>query len=97
MLKDAEIIMYGTWLYDTIQCKIRILKWHTLYGSGDYEDEPEIRDDREVECYYVEVESPSNRGHYSSAIGGFLRIKDAISESEKIISQKIIWNKVMSR
>jgi hypothetical protein len=49
---DWEIVKTGTWLYaDEIRCSVVILKPEWAYGSGDYEDEPEIREGREGEFY----------------------------------------------
>lgn len=35
---------------------VRVFKSNTLYGSGDSEDDPEIRDDQAVERYYLELQ-----------------------------------------
>ena len=93
MFDGAEVVREGIWLYDTLSCKIRIIKWNVLYGTGDFEDEPEIRDDREIECYYAIFESPVNRGCFKSSSSGFLTINEVISEAEKMIRQKITWDK----
>ncbi|NFT06667.1 hypothetical protein FDF26_06230 [Clostridium botulinum] len=92
MFENAEVVLKGTWLYDgCITCHIRIIKWHTLYGSGDYEDPPEISDDKEIECYYVIFESIIDKGKIASSRGGFLTLSEAITEAEEVTYQKINW------
>jgi hypothetical protein len=95
MFDNAEVIMKGSWIYaERLICNVKIIKWHVLYGSGDYEDPPEMRDDYEVECFYVIFESMVEQGNYNSVRGGFLTISDAITDTETITNQKISWVKV---
>lgn len=53
----------------------------------------EVRDDKEIECFYIEFESTIEKGRYDSSRGGFLSFSDAISEAEKVSNQKIDWKK----
>lgn len=93
MFENAEIVKQGVWLYNnSVECKIRIIKWHTLYGSGDYEDLCEVYNDREIECYYVLCESLTEKGKFPTRRGGFLTLKEAIEDTESSMSQKICWN-----
>lgn len=92
MFENAEVVLEGTWLYDgCVTCHLRIIKRHTLYGSGDYYDPSEIRDDKEVECYYIEFESMIEKGNFDSKSGGFLTLSEAIADAEKVTYQKINW------
>jgi len=53
-IQNAEAVMRGKCIYNnTIEYEVKIVKWSILYGTGDYEDPAEIRDDRDIECYYV--------------------------------------------
>jgi hypothetical protein len=95
MFDNAEVILEGTWVYDEcITCHLLIIKWHTLYGSGDYYDPPEIRDDKETECYYIEFESMIEKGKIDSYRGGFLTLSEAINDAEKVTNQKINWEPI---
>lgn len=94
MFENAEIMQEGIWLYnDCIECKVRIIKWHTLYGTGDYEDTPDIENDKEIECYYVLQESIHEKGKFPTYRGGFLSIQEAIEDAENCTFQKITWSK----
>jgi len=53
-IQNAEAVMRGKCIYiDAIEYEVKIVKRYILYGTGDYEDPAEIRDDRDIECYYV--------------------------------------------
>ena len=92
MFENAEIVMEGTWIYGGIRtCNLRIVKWDVIYGSGDYEDSPEIRDDKEIECYYVEFESMTERNDFRSRSGAYLTISEAMEDAERTCNQKISW------
>ena len=46
---------------DSTEYEVRIVKWHILYGTGDYDDPIELRDDNNIECYYVFYENFVNK------------------------------------
>jgi len=63
-----------------------------LYGNGDYEDEPKLRDDKKVECYYIEYESMTEKGVFNSRSIGFLTLSEAMKNAEEVTNQKITWD-----
>ena len=96
MFENAEVVAEGTWLYDgCVPCYLRIIKWDILYGSGDYYDSPEIRDDKEIECFYILFEDMLEKGRYSRG-GGFLTLAEAMDDAEKATFQKINWSRISS-
>lgn len=47
----------GEWMYaGSIPLAVRVFKSSVLYGSGDYQDDPENEGDQAVECYYVQLQ-----------------------------------------
>jgi hypothetical protein len=47
----------GEWRYDgRVALAVRLFRSQTLYGSGDEYDDPDDRNDRTVECYYLEFQ-----------------------------------------
>lgn len=66
-----------------------LIKWNVLYGSGDYKDPLEICDDKEIECFYIEFESMTQKDKIDSTRGGFLTLTEAIAEAEQVTNQKI--------
>jgi hypothetical protein len=79
---NAPVVKRGQWLYDgTITCEVRIVRHDVLYGSGDYEDPPEISNDREVECCYLLFHTPVGLPEWGRG-GAALSLADAISIAE---------------
>ena len=84
MMENAEVVKTGICIYSgNVTYQVRIVKWHILYGTGDYEDPPEIADDREIECYYVWYENLINKGVYNRGGGSFLSVAEAIFAVEQ--------------
>ncbi|MCL2847431.1 MAG: hypothetical protein FWE13_01595 [Firmicutes bacterium] len=87
-LVNKEGIKNGTCVYGSIEYEVKIVKWHNFYGTGDYEDFEEIREDRAVECYYVFYEDLANKGSFNSGGGCFLTIQEAIMSIESNVNVK---------
>jgi len=90
--EDWEVVKQGTWLYaNEIVCDLRILKHGWNYGSGDYEDEEDIREDHEGEFYYVEYSSPANPTEYRSRAGGYNSLEEAMKAATSATHGAISW------
>lgn len=51
---NETVVKLGVFLYDgRIECDVRIVHSPIRYGSGDYEDPPEIENDLEQDIYYI--------------------------------------------
>ena len=80
---DGPVLKQGIWLYaGVVMCDIRIVKHNWRYGTGDYEDPPEMREDLQGEFYNLEFGSPVKRGGYPSRGGCHLSLAEAVSEAE---------------
>lgn len=91
-MEDAEVVKEGIARYaDEVDYTVRIIKWHTLYGSGDFEDPPEIANDTAVECYYVWFEDLVHKGKFTTCNGGFLHLDEAVEHVENLIKGDIWW------
>jgi hypothetical protein len=44
---------------ESVRCAVHIVREQTLFGSSDYEDAPEIREDRQVEHYRIVCWGPT--------------------------------------
>ena len=92
MFDNAEIVAEGTWIYaERHICYLRIIKWNVIYGSGDYEDSPEICDDKEEECYYIQFESVTEKGDFNSQTGAFFTVNEAMTYADEVTCQKVNW------
>jgi hypothetical protein len=89
--ETAPIVKRGHWLYDdAVTCEVRIVSHHVLYGTGDHEDPPEIREDREVECYYLLFHTPAGKPEWGGG-GGFLSLEQAVLVAESQLGPTLKW------
>ena len=71
-MPDGEVIKRGEFLYDgAVQTDVRIVAHATTYGSGDYEDPPEMQYDRDIPSFAIEWGSPGERGVFRSGVPNF--------------------------
>jgi hypothetical protein len=93
MSEDWVVIKTGTWLLAAeVICDIRILKHGWCYGSGDYEDDPEWRDDKEGEFYYIEYGAAGERGVFRSRSGCYESLDDAMDAAGASTFNTVVWN-----
>lgn len=80
---SENVVARGTFLYDdTVECDICIVYSPTRYGSGDYEDPPEISDDIEVDTYYLWFGSTTERNRFNAGGGKFSTLQEAKKDAE---------------
>jgi hypothetical protein len=92
LYENGVVVARGTWLYDnSLECDVLIERLPMFYGSGDHEDPPEVRDDREQETYYISYSSPGQRGTYLAGGGCGLKLGEAKAIAEHTLNQKIDW------
>lgn len=77
-------IKVGLCEYNAIkEYRIFVCQSDIFPGTGDYEDDEEIREDREILCYCVWFEDLLTKGKISSGGGYFLSLTEAIEYSEQ--------------
>lgn len=82
MYPGAVLVKEGIFLYDgTVPGSIKIFKHSFKYGSGDYEDPPEIQEDIEGEFYYVGFGSVTERDKVTSGSMALNSLEAAIREA----------------
>ncbi len=92
--ESEKLVAAGTWLYDdAVECQIQIVRRNIAYGSGDYQDPPEIREDREGEFYYLKFSSPGDPEVISSLSGAFEAFEDAKKNANEMCSG-LVWQVV---
>lgn len=92
MIPGDQIIKRGSWLYDgAIPSAIVITRGNVFLGSGDHEDPPEVRDDREAETFRLWFESPPGSGEYPACGGQFLSVEDAVEHASKLLASPPRW------
>ena len=89
-IPKAKVVKRGKCLYyKAVEYNVVIVESDVLYSSGDYEDPPEISDDRVVLCYYGWFDSPGNSSAFCSGTNGTLTIEEAIRNIE--IVADVCW------
>ncbi len=92
MIPGEQIVKRGSWLYDgLVRSAIAITRGDVFRGSGDHEDPPEVRDDREVETYSLWFESPPGSGKFPACGGQFLTVVDAMAYASKLLAWPPQW------
>ena len=80
---NETVVKEGTFLYDgKIQCDVRIIHSPVRYGSGDYEDPPDIQNDVDQDTYYIQYGSTTERGVFNAGGGAYGSLADAIAGVE---------------
>lgn len=85
-------VRQGLWFYAGVTtCHVRILRHHTLYGTGDAEDPPDIAADREVECYYIRFDQPHVQPGWMDG-GAALSLREAVFMAERRLGPVLSWS-----
>lgn len=89
--RTEELIAVGKWLYDnSVDCVVHIVQRDIAYGSSDYEDPIEVREDQEGTFYYLRFFNPANSEQLSSESGAF----DSIAATKKAAEEMctgLVW------
>lgn len=81
---SENIVKSGTFLYDgSVLCAVCIAFSALRFGTGDYEDSPDVSLDAEIETYYVFFGSTTERECYNASGGGYSSLAEAIANVEQ--------------
>jgi len=93
-MKDVDQLIpvkQGLWFYAGVTtCHVRIVRHHTLYGSGEADDPPELARDREVECFYIRFDKPHARPLWHDG-GTALSLREAVFLAERNLGPMVCW------
>lgn len=82
----------GCWFYAGITiCQVRIVQHHTLYGTHDPSDPPEISVDRMSDCYYIRYKLPGCHKIWRDG-GTALSLQEAIFLTQRKLGPLVQWN-----
>jgi hypothetical protein len=92
MLPGQTIVKRGSWLYDgSVRSAVAIVRGHVFYGSGDDEDPPETRDDRQVEAFQLWFETPPGSGDFRAGSQQFLSLREAMDAAVRLLPSPPWW------
>lgn len=88
---QQQVVRHGLWFHGGVTaCHVRILRHHTLQGTHDADDPPEIAHDRAVDCYYIRFDQP-----YATDIwvdgGVALSLREAVFMAERRLGPLVSW------
>ena len=90
-LEQPALVKQGLWFYGGVTtCHVHIVRHHTLYGSGDADDPPELARDREVDCYYVRFDKPHAPAPWLDG-GAALSLREAVFLAERKLGPVVSW------
>ncbi len=84
-------VKQGLWFFAGVTtCHVHIVRHHTLYGTGDADDPPELARDREVECYYIRFDKPHTPVPWQDG-GAALSLREAVFLAERRLGPVVCW------
>ena len=76
---DWPIMREGVWLYaGSVRVAVRILKSAEIWGSGDYEDEESVRENRSGEFYFLAYEAAGAPGNFCNLVPNLVSLENAV-------------------
>ncbi len=76
------ILKIGICRYDTKEYRLFLCTSTYFPGTGDYEDDSDLRNDRELNCYYIWFEDIVQTGKIAAGAGYYLSLSEAIRAAE---------------
>jgi hypothetical protein len=84
-------IKEGSWFYGGLTiCPVRIVKHHTLFGTNDPSDPPEISFDKKTDCYYVRYHPPGSHESWHDG-GSALSLREAVFLAHSKLGPVVHW------
>lgn len=84
-------IKQGLWFFGGVTtCHVRIVRHHTLFGTGAADDPPELASDRELESYYVRYDAPASAQAWLDG-GAALSLREAVFLAERRLGPVVCW------
>ena len=91
MFEKNHLVSTGFWYYDgQIKTGVAVEKSSTVYGTGDYEDDQDIQNDKLQDNYYIWF-STAGTEDFKNRAGYELGIEEAKTEAERLVGQRIVW------
>ncbi len=88
---ELPVVKQGQWFFGGVTtCPVHIVRHHTLYGSHDPDDPPELAADRETECYYVRYHLPGSDDPWHDG-GTALTLREAMFMPERKLGPVVNW------
>lgn len=89
-IKDIQptVVKVGLCEYDDREYRVFICQSNTFPGTGDYEDDLEIREDKECLCFGLWYESIVKKDDICAGGGHYIHLNEAIEAAENKVGFK---------
>lgn len=78
------ILRSGTWLYAGVTpIAVRVLQSKEMWGTGDYEDEEEVREGKAVGCCFLAYEMAAAPGNFCNLVPNIPTLEEAVAFAEQ--------------
>jgi len=85
-------VKQGLWFYGGVtSCPVRIVRHHTLFGTHDPQDPPELAGDQSAECYYIRYHLPRLETPWLDG-GTALSLREAVFLAERKLGPVVSWS-----
>lgn len=92
MPQNKTVVKVGSWLYNgTVPTGVRILESDTAFGTGDIEDQPDIRDDKRIKCFYVDWCTAGTSDWRFVGFGPYESLTEAMAHVTKLTNGTVVW------
>ena len=91
----GQVVMRGSYLYDgSVSCELCIVFIPVRYGTGDYQDDPEIGEDAQIDTYYLYYTAPVSATRFNVGGGGHPSLAEAMAAAESApgIGATVRWD-----
>lgn len=84
-------VKQGHWFFGGITaCPVRIVQHHTLFGTQNPEDPPELAADRTGKCFYIRYRPPGAHEVWRDG-GSALSLKEALFMAQRKLGPVLHW------
>ena len=85
------IVREGVWMYEmSVPVAVRVLQSSETWGSGDYEDEESVRENQQVQCYFLAYEMAAAPGNFCNLVPNLWMLEAAMAYAEQRMPG-ILW------
>lgn len=89
----ADEVLSGSWRYDgTVPSRVAVRRSDVAFGTGDADDPPEVQEDREAPCFYVDWYHPMEPSRVVSGSVAFAMLREAIASVRAASQGSVTWD-----
>jgi hypothetical protein len=73
------VVLEGTFLYAAeVECRLRVIQTSVSYGTGDEEDDPEVSQDKDIACFYIDYGSTIDSNTFVARSQAYQSLREAV-------------------